>query len=62
MDPFLQTSELQHMKEWFQTLPNPTYTRLDFIEPNLSFEIIAEKEETFQIIVRLSIELKSFMV
>ena len=44
------------MKEWFQTLPNPTYTRLDFIEPNLSFEFIGEKE-TFQIIVRLSIEL-----
>ncbi|MDA1904561.1 PadR family transcriptional regulator [Bacillus cereus] len=57
MDPFLQTSELQNMKEWFQTLPNPTYTRLDFIEPNLSFEFIGEKEETFQIIVRLSIEL-----
>ena len=45
------------MKEWFQTLPNPTYTRLDFIEPNLSFEFIGEKEEIFQIIVRLSIEL-----
>ncbi|HDR7798266.1 PadR family transcriptional regulator [Bacillus tropicus] len=57
MDPFLQTSELQHMKEWFQTLPYPTYTRLDFIEPNLSFEFIGEKEEIFQIIVRLSIEL-----
>ncbi len=33
-----------------------TYTRLDFIEPNLSFGA-GEKEETFQIIVRLSIEL-----
>ncbi len=62
MDPFLQTSELQHMKEWFQTLPNPTYTRLDFIEPNLSFEIIAEKRRDISNYSSFIYRTKSFMV
>ena len=43
MDPFLQTYDLQYMIKWFETLPNPTYNELDFIEPNLAFEYVGEK-------------------
>ncbi|HDR7390568.1 WapI family immunity protein [Bacillus toyonensis] len=57
MDPFLQTFDLQHMKKWFQSLPNPTYTELDFIEPNIAFELMGKNEGEFQIVVRLSQEL-----
>ncbi|HFJ9286511.1 PadR family transcriptional regulator [Bacillus toyonensis] len=57
MDPFLQTFDLQHMKKWFQLLPNPTYTELDFIEPNIAFELMGKNEGEFQIVVRLSQEL-----
>ncbi|EJS68725.1 PadR family transcriptional regulator [Bacillus cereus] len=57
MDPFLQTSDLQDMRKWFQSLPNPTYNELGFIEPNLAFEFIGEKEGEFHIIIRLSLEL-----
>ncbi|PFN19764.1 WapI family immunity protein [Bacillus cereus] len=58
MDPFLQTSDLQDMRKWFQSLPNPTYNELGFIEPNLVFEFIGEKGGEFHIIIRLSLELK----
>lgn len=44
MDPFLQTSDLQYMIKWFQALPNPTYNELAFMEPNLEFEFMGEKE------------------
>ncbi|PEN46765.1 PadR family transcriptional regulator [Bacillus toyonensis] len=57
MDPFLQTFDLQHMKKWFQSLPNPTYTELDFLEPNIAFELMGKNEGEFQIVVRLSQEL-----
>ncbi|QQN81401.1 WapI family immunity protein [Bacillus toyonensis] len=57
MDPLLQTFDLQHMKKWFQSLPNPTYTELDFIEPNIAFELMGKNEGEFQIVVRLSQEL-----
>ncbi|PEC22245.1 WapI family immunity protein [Bacillus cereus] len=57
MDPFLQTSDLQYMIKWFQSLPNPTYNELDFIEPNLAFEFMGEKEGEFHIVIRLSLEL-----
>ncbi|MEA1010690.1 MULTISPECIES: PadR family transcriptional regulator [Bacillus cereus group] len=57
IDPFLQTSDLQYMIKWFQSLPNPTYNELDFIEPNLAFEFMEEKEGEFHIVIRLSLEL-----
>ncbi|CAM3971762.1 WapI family immunity protein [Bacillus paramycoides] len=57
MDPFLQTTDLQYMIKWFQSLPNPTYNELDFIEPNVAFEFIGEKEGEFHIVIRLSQEL-----
>ncbi|MDR4984282.1 PadR family transcriptional regulator [Bacillus cereus] len=57
IDPFLQTSDLQYMIKWFQSLPNPTYNELDFIEPNLAFEFMGEKEGEFHIVIRLSLEL-----
>ncbi|MBJ7983941.1 MULTISPECIES: WapI family immunity protein [Bacillus] len=57
MDPFLQTSDLQYMIKWFQALPNPTYNELDFIEPNLAFEFMGEKEGEFHLVIRLSLEL-----
>ncbi|MDM5239593.1 PadR family transcriptional regulator [Bacillus cereus] len=57
MDPFLQTSDLLYMIKWFQSLPNPTYNELDFIEPNLAFEFMGEKEGEFHIVIRLSLEL-----
>ncbi len=50
------------MKEWFQTLPNPTYTRLDFIEPNLSFEFIGEKRRDISNYSSFIYRTKSFMV
>ncbi|MGR3778796.1 WapI family immunity protein [Bacillus paramycoides] len=56
-DPFLQTTDLQYMIKWFQSLPNPTYNELDFIEPNVAFEFIGEKEGEFHIVIRLSQEL-----
>ncbi|PEQ41070.1 PadR family transcriptional regulator [Bacillus cereus] len=58
MDPFLQTYDLQYMIKWFEFLPNPTYNELDFIEPNLAFEFMGEKEGKFHIAIRLSLELK----
>lgn len=58
MDPFLQTSDLQYMIKWFQALPNPTYNELAFMEPNLEFEFMGEKEEEFHLVIRLSLELK----
>ncbi len=45
------------MIKWFQSLPNPTYNELDFIEPNVAFEFIGEKEGEFHIVIRLSQEL-----
>ncbi|MDM5194087.1 PadR family transcriptional regulator [Bacillus hominis] len=57
MDPFLQTYDLQYMIKWFESLPNPTYNELDFIEPNVAFEFMGEKEEEFHIVIRLSQEL-----
>ncbi|MGE7935245.1 WapI family immunity protein [Bacillus paramycoides] len=57
MDPFLQTTDLQYMIKWFQSLPNPTNNELDFIEPNVAFEFIGEKEGEFHIVIRLSQEL-----
>lgn len=57
MDPFLKTSDLQHMKNWFQSFPNPPYKELDFIEPTLAFEFIGEYEGGFRIVIRLSQEL-----
>ncbi|QWG34028.1 PadR family transcriptional regulator [Bacillus mycoides] len=57
MDPFLQTSDLQYMIKWFEALPNPTYTELDFTEPNLAFEFMGEKEGEIHIVIRLSQEL-----
>ncbi|MED0970593.1 PadR family transcriptional regulator [Bacillus paramycoides] len=57
MDPFLQTTDLQYMIKWFQSLPNSTYNELDFIEPNVAFEFIGEKEGEFHIVIRLSQEL-----
>ncbi|PFD39187.1 PadR family transcriptional regulator [Bacillus cereus] len=57
MDPFLQTTDLQYMINWFQSLPNPTYNELDFIEPNVTFEFIGEKDGEFHIVIRLSQEL-----
>ncbi|MFJ8353547.1 WapI family immunity protein [Bacillus paramycoides] len=56
-DPFLQTTDLQYMIKWFQSLPNPTNNELDFIEPNVAFEFIGEKEGEFHIVIRLSQEL-----
>ncbi|MGW6191206.1 WapI family immunity protein [Bacillus cereus] len=57
MDPFLQTSDLQYMIKWFQALPNPTYNELAFMEPNLEFEFMGEKEGEFHLVIRLSQEL-----
>lgn len=57
MDPFFKTSDLQHMKNWFQSLPNPPYKELDFIEPTLAFEFIGEYEGGFHIVIRLLQEL-----
>lgn len=49
MDPFLQTFDLQRMKKWFQSLPNPTYTELDFIEPNIAFELMGKMKMSFKL-------------
>lgn len=57
MDPFLQTYDLQYMIKWFESLPNPTYNELDFIEPNLAFEFMGGKAGEFNIVIRLSLEL-----
>ncbi|GLV64540.1 hypothetical protein Bmyc01_32100 [Bacillus mycoides] len=57
MDPFLQTYDLQYMKKWFESLPNPTYNELDFIEPNLAFEFMGGKSGEFNIVIHLSLEL-----
>ncbi|SCM95339.1 Uncharacterized protein BWINRASL_02747 [Bacillus mycoides] len=57
MDPFLQTYDLQYMIKWFESLPNPTYNELDFIEPNVAFEFMGENEGELHIVIRLSQEL-----
>ncbi|MGH0431102.1 WapI family immunity protein [Bacillus hominis] len=57
MDPFLQTDDLQYMIKWFESLPNPTYNELDFIEPNVAFEFMGENEGEIHIVIRLSQEL-----
>lgn len=50
MDPFLQTYDLQYMIKWFESLPNPTYNELDFIEPNLAFEFMGEKQASLTLL------------
>lgn len=57
VDPFLLAEDISHIIEWFQALPNPTYTELDFIEPNLCFAYVGEKDGLFEIDIQLTLEI-----
>jgi hypothetical protein len=59
-DPSLLTWELESLTDWLHTIltGNVREKKIEFIEPNLGFELIDSSEEAFKIRTHLTLELK----
>jgi hypothetical protein len=59
-DPSLLTWELKSLTDWFRNIlaGNLEEKKIEFIEPNLKFELIDRAEETFRIRTHLTLESK----
>ncbi|GLQ29634.1 WapI family immunity protein [Litoribrevibacter albus] len=60
VDPAIETTELAQLLHWFSSLVEgrlPEYAHLDFVEPCISFEFLAFKEDVVRISINLSHEL-----
>lgn len=57
IDPFLMTTEVEELMYWLQSLPNPSATSIEFIEPSLELYFLGEHSSHFHIRVSLCLEL-----
>ncbi len=60
-DPSITTDELRAIHEWFLSISKneiPTYVTLDFLEPNLAFQLLRNQNGMILYGIQLSLECK----